>query len=347
MLFDLKPKEMIKDFFNYKEELDLFVRGLTDKSTRMIVIRGLRRTGKSSLLRVGLHKSKVRHVLIDARELTTLSRKSFESKLLGELKSIKGIPASLLEKIESVEMGIKISIKNEETIWNTLKEVNPTIAVDEVQMLKGTGVEAFFAAAFDNTDCKIVLTGSEVGVLDAFVGKENPKAPLFGRVFSEIKMHVLSPQKSKEFLATGFKEAGKEISEEKMIEVRKELGGIVGWLTIFGNTSLSLDTEEALKKSVKKGSMLAYSELESFLDMRKPAKKRYLALLQLLAEREMRWVDLKRSLQIELKEGISDPQFSNYLNSLKDYGFVILLDSIYSIPDPLLRKALRGGVSGL
>ncbi len=347
MLFDLKPKEMIKDFFNYKEELDLFVRGLTDKSTRMIVIRGLRRTGKSSLLRVGLHKAKVKHVLIDVRELTTLSRKSFEYKLLEELKSIKGLPASLLEKIESVEMGVKISVKNEEKVWNTLKEVNPIIAVDEVQMLKGTGVEAFFAAAYDNTDCKIVLTGSEVGVLDAFVGKDNPKASLFGRVFSEIKMHALTPEKSKEFLITGFKEASKEISEKETFNAQQELGGIVGWLTIFGNTALSLNMKEALKKSVKEGSMLAYSELESFLDMRKPAKKRYLALLQLLAEREMRWIDLKRSLQIELKESISDPQFSNYLNSLKDYGFIILTDNIYSIPDPLLKKALRGGISNL
>jgi AAA+ ATPase superfamily predicted ATPase len=160
-------------------------------------------------------------------------------------------------------------------------------------------------------------------------------------------MHSLSPEKSREFLVTGFREAGKEISEKETINVQQELGGIVGWLTIFGNTTLSMDMKEALKKSVKKGSMLAYSELDSFLGMRKPAKKRYIALLQLLAEREMRWVDLKRSLQIELKERISDPQFSNYLNSLRDYGFILLTDNIYSIPDPLLKKALRGGVSNL
>ncbi len=42
-------------------------------------------------------------------------------------------------------------------------------------MFQGTGVDAFFTVVFDNTDCKIVLTGSEVGVPDAFLGKKNPK----------------------------------------------------------------------------------------------------------------------------------------------------------------------------
>ena len=64
MLFDLKPKENLKDFFNYTVELGEFVSRLNDDSTRMIRISGLRRTGKSSLLRVGLKKAGARHVLI-------------------------------------------------------------------------------------------------------------------------------------------------------------------------------------------------------------------------------------------------------------------------------------------
>jgi hypothetical protein len=347
MLFDLKPKEEIKDFFNYREELNSFASYLTDKNRRMVVIRGLRRSGKSSLLRVGLRKARVRFVLIDVRELTSLSRRSFESKLLEELKSTRGLPASLLERIDSVEAGLRISLKKEESAWKILKKLNPVIAVDEVQMLKGTGVESFFAALYDNTNCKIVLTGSEVGVLDAFVGKDNPKAPLFGRVYSEIKMHPLVPEKSEEFLALGFKEAGRSVPEEAIDNALKELDGIVGWLAMFGNLALSLDSDAALKKSIANGAKLAYSELETFLNMRLAAKKRYLALLRILAEKDMKWGDLKRALQIELKEMVSDPQFSNYLNSLKDYGFILHVNDFYSIPDPLLRRALARSVSNL
>lgn len=347
MLFDLKPKEKMGDFFNCKDELNSFVDYLTKKSSRMIIIKGLRRTGKSSLLRVGLKKAKAKFVLIDARELTSLSRKSFEIKLFEELRTIKGLHFSLLEKIKGIEAGLRISFKNEETLWHLLKNMDIVIAVDEVQMLRGSGVETFFAAVYDNTSCKIVLTGSEVGVLDAFLGKDDPKAPLFGRTYNEIKMHSLIPEKSKEFLMLGFKEAKKIIPEVVMHEALKELNGIVGWLAMFGNLSLSLDSKKALEKAVTNGAKLAYSELESFLDSRPSAKNRYFALCKIIAGKSLGWSNLKQLFQIELKESISDSQFTNYLNSLKDYGFIIHKEDVYSMPDPLLKRALIGGMSSL
>ena len=340
MLFDLRPKETKEDFFDYKEELDSIVSYLTDKTTRIIVIRGLRRTGKSSLMRVALNKTKVKFVLMDARELTSLSRRSFESKLLQKLRSIKGISAAVLDRIESIEAGVRISLKNDEDIWKLLKEAKPVIAVDEVQMLRGTGTEAFFAALYDNTGCKIILTGSEVGVLDAFIGKDDPKAPLFGRAYVEVKMRPLEPDKSKEFLLSGFREIGKDLDSRMMEKALQELDGIIGWLTMFGNSALTASFENALKNATKKGAELAYSELESFLGGRAAAKKRYIALLSILAEKSMRWADLKRAMEIELKEPISDSQFTNYLDSLVDYGFIITENGVYSIPDPLLKKAL-------
>lgn len=343
MLFDVQPKEKIRDFFDYKEELTSLVNHITDKSTRLVVIRGLRRTGKSSIIRVALHKTGVKHILIDARELTTLSRKSFEVKLLEELKTMKGIPASVLERLEGIDVGVRISLKkDEDSLWKLLKSLNPVIAVDEVQMLRGTGVDAFFSALYDNTGCKIVLTGSEIGVLDEFIGKDNPKAPLFGRSYSEIKMHQMKPEKSREFLVAGFAEADKRIPAQILDNALAELDGIIGWLVMFGNASLRATFEDALKNTIKTGSMLAYSELETFLNTRQVAKKRYLMLLRLLAEKNMRWTDIKRALQIELKESISDPQFSNYLNALTAYGFVVVIDNRYFIPDPLLKKALMG-----
>jgi AAA+ ATPase superfamily predicted ATPase len=347
MLFSLKPKENLEEFFNYREELKFFINFLRDEEKRMLIIKGLRRTGKSSLLRVGLEEAKVKFVLIDTRELTALSRKSFEKRLLEELKSIKGIPTSLLERIESVEVGVRISLKKEENLWKLLKEMNPVIAIDEVQLLKGTGVDRFLAAVYDNTNCKIVLTGSEVGVLDSFLGECKLKAPLTGRLYDEIKLSFLTPEKARNFLKLGFKEARKAIGEEIIDKAISELDGVIGWLTMFGNLSLTFNPNTALKKTIAEGAKLAYSELESFLERRPAAKRRYIELCKILAEKSMGWSDLKRALQIQLKESISDPQFTNYLDSLLDYGFIVSVEGVYAIPDPLLKKALIGGVSNL
>ncbi len=347
MLFDINPKQDLKDFFNYETELNSLVGFLQDRNSKIIVIKGLRRTGKSSLVRVGLKKAGVKFVLIDVRELTSLSRKSFESKLLEELKSIKGIHEALLDRIESVDAGVRFSLRRSEGVWPLLKKLNPVIAVDEVQMLKGSGVEAFLAAVYDNTNCKILLTGSEVGVLDAFIGKENPKAPLFGRVYSEIKLHSLPPEKSREFLMLGFKQLGKNVPGKVFDEALTELDGIVGWLAMFGSLSFSIDPVFALKEAIVNGSKLAYSELESFLAMRPTARKRYLVLLKILAEKNAGWSELKLALEVRLNEKISDPQFTNYLNSLIDYGFLLHQEDRYILPDPLLKKSLTGGVSYL
>ena len=343
MLFDLEPKTKEKDFFNYNEELNSLIGYIKDKTSRMVLIRGLRRTGKSSLLRVALKKAGLRYVLIDARELTSLSRRTFEAKLFEKLRLAEGVPANLLNRIESVEAGIKISLKNEHGIWEILKTTNPIIAVDEAQMLNGTGVDAFFAAAYDNTRCKIILTGSEIGVLDSFVGKENPKAPLFVRIYKEIRTRTLEAEKSAEFLRMGFKEVGKQVSDAEITNAVQQLDGILGWLTVFGNIASSSDAKTALRKAVGDGARLAYSEFETFLGSRQSAKKRYTSLLRIVAEKkEVGWAELKNALQIELKESISDPQFSNYLNALVDYGFVLHVEGGYSIPDPLLKKAFIG-----
>lgn len=343
MLFDVTPKEKLSDFFDYRVELDELIQWIKDKQTKMIVIRGLRRTGKSSLVRVALSEAKVKNIFIDARELTAFSRKSFEARLLHELKGIKGLTSSLLERIESVEVGVRVSVKNEENIWDILRGLHPVIALDEAQTLRGTGVEAFLAAAYDNTKCKIILTGSEVGVLDSFIGNQDPKAPLFGRAYNEIKTRPLTSEKAIEFLQAGFRENRKTLPKEEAAKITQELDGIIGWLAMFGNYSLSRNTSNALKYTITIAKQLAYAEVENFLGARPSAKKRYLTLLNILAKKETQWSKLKQSIEAELDEKISDTQFSNYLNSLIEYGFITFNNNTYDIPDPMLKKAFNEG----
>jgi AAA+ ATPase superfamily predicted ATPase len=346
MLFDLAPKEEPRDFFNYEPEQSALAKFLADQRARMAVITGLRRTGKSSLMRVALKKAGTRHVIVDARGLASLNRKNFESAVFSGLKKIGGIGSRLLERIERVEAGVTLSLRNQEDIWSLLGRTSPVIAVDEAQMLRGTRVDDFLAAVHDNTKCKIILTGSEIGVLESFVGKDNPAAPLFGRDYREIKMHPLAPEKAREFLLAGFTQEKKSLPETQLGKALASLDGIVGWLALYGNLEAAGE-KSALDKAVDRGSRLAYSEFETFLGNRLAAKGRYVSLMRAISRTENGWAELKRTLQAELREEISDQQFSGYLESLNEHGFVLKgADGAYSVPDPLLKHALRGGRTG-
>jgi hypothetical protein len=50
LLFDLMPKARREDLFDFDEELDRLTRLLGDSRTRLIVVKGLRRSGKTSLI---------------------------------------------------------------------------------------------------------------------------------------------------------------------------------------------------------------------------------------------------------------------------------------------------------
>jgi hypothetical protein len=50
MLFDLEPKSSREDLFDFEAELNSVINGI--KNEKITVIKGLRRTGKTSLMKV-------------------------------------------------------------------------------------------------------------------------------------------------------------------------------------------------------------------------------------------------------------------------------------------------------
>ena len=68
MLFDLNPKVRREDLYDREDELREIFRAI-DLKERFIVIYGVRRVGKTSLLRVALRESKVPHAIIDVRRV--------------------------------------------------------------------------------------------------------------------------------------------------------------------------------------------------------------------------------------------------------------------------------------
>jgi len=89
--------------------------------------------------------------------------------------------------------------------------------------------------AYDSLpNLRIILTGSEVGLLHDFLGVDNYESPLYGRGGGEIYVRPFDEKTSKEFLRTGFREAGLDVSEDTIDRAVSILDGIPGWLVLFG-----------------------------------------------------------------------------------------------------------------
>ena len=78
MLFDIKPKVRRADLFDFDEEFNRLSSLITDRLTRLIVVRGLRRTGKTSLILTVLNELNIPYVFIDIREVVRSRRGLYE-----------------------------------------------------------------------------------------------------------------------------------------------------------------------------------------------------------------------------------------------------------------------------
>ena len=357
MIFEPKPKERKEDLFNYEDEINQIVSELKDPTTRMIVIRGLRRTGKSSILRVSLNESNLNYILLDMREFADIEKRSFLHSLSESLeKTTRKRGRIILGNIRSVSfLGMKIEVKGireeDPSIkykflmraideWARKKRTYFVLAVDEAQEVAKINFDSYLAFIYDNLpNIKIVLTGSQVGVLNNLL--DNPKKPLFGRARIEIETRYFNKREAKEFLKMGFKEAKIEVDEKAIDYGIKKLNGIVGWLTLFGWYIVKgEETENAIKKVVEKGTKIAQEEIGNFLDTRGIGKKRYIEVLKILTDGEKRWKEIKNHLELRLKRTIPNNQISKYLNELTKYGFVTKKQNKYIIPDPMLKQAI-------
>jgi len=336
-----------------ENELETLRKELLDQNTRMIVIKGLRRTGKSSLMRVALNETKVPHIFIDLRLSTPFTPDNFYqyfSKELGKFLKEKTLK-KMLSRIKGVEIsGFKLEFKEKkiniiaeilEEIGKWAKDKQIVLAIDEAQDLRYMkGFDKILAHIYDYVKgIKILLAGSEVGLLDKILGIGDSTAPLFGRAFAEINLKKLSKEKSIEFLKAGFEQVGIKVSDEEINKAASILDGIIGWLTFYGYLR-TRGYSNALERTIDEGSKLIANEFKQFLNIRQIARKRYIEIMKTLI-RPSRWSEVKRSLRII--SNASDKQISNYLKELTYYGFIEKKDNLYFISDPLLIEAIRKG----
>lgn len=354
MYFNPEPKTERKDLFGAEYAVTSFLNSLNDKSTRMVIIKGLRRTGKTSLLNVGLKESGKATVKIDVRQGPYQDRKEFLSFIIAQIR--KKLDESLFQRIMKKISGVSVGYRDfSATVFLSKEEnaglffeslngqlPNPLIlAFDEIQLAKDIGFDYFLASIFDNyTNIKLVLTGSEMGLLDAFLGKKDYDAPLYGRACFEIELKRLKEEGTASFLHLGFAEIHKQISFEETRNVIEHLDGIIGWLTLYGWLRYQdVSHLKAIQKVKEEGKETVKRELDNFLTTRR-ATSNYIKLLHSLLQGQTTWSALKASFRKQ-KIHLSDGQLQLYLNELQDYGFIENSSEGYIIADPLLAVALQ------
>jgi AAA+ ATPase superfamily predicted ATPase len=346
--FSLEVKTRRQDLFDRESELDELNNSMRDPLT---VVLGMRRLGKSSLIAVALDSQKNESITVDLRgvgpnpsPLKVLERfenaiNSLKSKRLWEkLSTISGV------SLFSFGIQFSKSNKSRPSLQSLLDSIQDyakgngnkkfIIAVDEVQEARGLQeLPAAFAHAYDyDKNISLILAGSEVGVLEDFIGLENPDSHLYGRKINYVELQRFSAESSLEFLKKGFEAYKKKISSTQLEEVVSRLDGIVGWLVLYGHEAISGRKPPSLQSIVNQAVKMVERESSKIISK----SKHYRYILKALAGGEMRWKNIYEF--VELNEGhLSESPFNDSLTYLTKYGLVAknTETDAYYIPDPI------------
>ena len=353
LLFDTEPKTSLSDLFDREEEVEKLKKGLGE---RLVLVLGMRRIGKSSLILSTLNSLGIDYVFVDVRKVYDSSvRKVYADKLLEEVYSSlarlsrKEQAKRVFERLGlEVEYPIRVRIKSEaeESLNKAFEALNELglkrgkvpVVFDEAQYLRYStlSLRPLFAHIYDYMKgITLILTGSEVGLLHDFLGLDDPGSELYGRYFYSVELKPFDEKMSKEFLRRGFSEAKVEVAEGVIEEAVKELDGIVGWLVYFGKLYLERK-ENAIEEVKEVGSKLVEQELRE-LEARSPY---YILILRALASLgKARWKNIMDYVVASRGKRINNATLYRELNALIRMGFIEKTGEEYRITDPIIRYA--------
>lgn len=367
MLFDERPKDNLRDLYDMRSELKL-IRSAAKKGSPLVVIVGLRRTGKTSLLLTALKKLPNPAVVVDLgvlagkpyatkrdllqeleRAFNTLyeARVSLGKRMFNWLKRVRGISVSTSGLSLSwggkdpVDLG---TLFDELNSWASKEGQRALLAFDEAQELRkmaGVDMTKLLAHIYDYCrNLSIFLTGSAVGLLYDFLGFQDPKAAMYGRHRTEVQLKRLPDHMARDFLLRGFKQTKLQASRAIIDRAIKELDGIIGWLTLYGATCIRTGvSEEAIDETLEAGKALARQEFENFLKGREVAMRRYETIIRHLSRGPSSWSAIKRAIEAVEGRTINDRNITDLLTTLVKAGFVERSAEVYDLADPMLAKA--------
>lgn len=357
MLLDPKPKSKEADLFSRGEELKELLSSLRDNPITLIT--GIRRVGKSSLMRVAIAETEQDSIMIDVRRIYSdssgsMGRADLSYAIQGELekKLKKERIKALLSKVKGVSfMGNSVTFDwNDITLSSLLEKLNDhpkpfIIAFDEAQYFRyyggkgGKSIQNLIAWAFDNLqNIRFLLTGSEVGLIHDFIGTDDYESPLHGRYMYEIVLKPFSKDISIEFLKAAFAESDMQIPVEEITAAQNLLDGIVGHLVQYGLNRLRRSHDEALSETFTTAKMLFISELKE-LEKRSP---RYRKVLEFIASGATTFTAILRSFQAS-GDSASKSRVADALRILERSSWINKEHGKYSIIDCVLAELIKNG----
>jgi len=341
--FDPEPKKCREDFFNAEKEVEEFKRGLN--VSKLVVVSGLRRYGKTSLILTALNELGVDYVFIDYRLLPSGMISVNDLLMLFERElSRRGWFKSIVTSIEGVEVGdfgVRFRRRDFNTLVNVLEGLEGRVLVfDEVQELRRSRYrfDSLIAYLYDHVDVKVVVSGSQVGLMRRFLRFDDPSAPLYGRPFYVVELKPLTRELAREFLLKGFEQEGFKPPIELIEEALNTFNGVIDWLTYFGYSYTRLGVRD-LTSVLETAAKLAYEELNQALQIFNVGRPRYEAVLKLLSERSSSWSEIIRYVESKLGK-IPKNTLNNILKNLIDMGVLEKSEGMYRVVDPVLRYAV-------
>lgn len=360
MLFDPRPKERRSELFNRERELSELEHSV-ERGAPLVLCLGVRRIGKTSVVKVFVNEHEWPSAYIDARKLSErgYSKAGLYSILEESFSRARGGLARIAEYLRGLK-GVKLGELGVEFDWrgrgfsltSLLERLDEhagdrgetfLIVVDEAQelrFLKGRGKIDFvkvLAYSYDNLEnLRFVLTGSEVGLLYNFLGLESHESPLYGRAYDKVVIERFSREKSIEFLEAGFAEAGVKVRREVLEKAVEVLDGIPGWLALYGYEVISRGVFEA-SVVLEKAIGVALTELRGVARQ----SELYGHILRAVALGYKRWSTLKRAVEVWLGRGVSDESLRRGLRKLTEMSILSRIEDEYEFLDPVYREAAK------
>ncbi|MEM0441112.1 MAG: ATP-binding protein [Candidatus Caldarchaeum sp.] len=363
MLFDPRPKDSRENLFGRDEELEKLLSAFVS-GPPLILVLGMRRLGKTSLLKVALNEYRGPYIYLDLRIFAEegFSKVAFYRLLSEELSRVVSRWRKLkdfIAKVRGVEVaGVKVELDWGRSgvslsslfraIDNAMKKENRNfvVAFDEAQLLRfvrgGKGridFRSFLAYAYDNLrHVKFVLTGSEVGLLMDFIGAYDSSSPLYGRYREEIVLKKFDQTASLDFLRQGFQEYGMRPDKAVLEKVVDVLDGVVGWLTYYGYEAVSRwrADGEVLDKVVEEAVQITRNELEKIFT-RSPL---YRDVVRAVAKGSSKWNEIKQVVEAWRKVPVSNAHLSRILKGLVKLNVLEKRADGYFLADPLTAVAV-------
>jgi len=250
-------------------------------------------------------------------------------------RKLKFSIVDILSKINGLEVNyfeIDIDTSRKYKLNNILEAINKIsqknneifiLAIDEAQYLKygGKRYNNVLAWVYDNLkNIHIIITGSEIGILEDFIDIGNIKSPLFGRRVNEIKINHFANNASYKFLKSGFEEAKLNVNDNDINSAIDVLNGIAGWLTYYGynRTIRKLNNSDSINNVMEYSKRLIDSEINKLINN---SKDRYMAIMEAIAAGLNNWSTIKA--YVTSKTGyISSTILNNHIIKLQKYGFI-------------------------